>query len=761
MSEAESEQREMAEAAARAAEMQGELVTPDESEPIASVPAERREVVATYATVTEADVLLSYAWLCNATLEHIHRLHYDGKSRRTVETMQSKLTKAGYIERHDRGQRKAVRRHTAATTIDGTQTGRLPSSWSLTPAGHEQIRQLEQYPTIDAKGQYRARSRERSEVLRNHSLMVSDVVVELICRARPLVLSGVFVGRDLRLDPERARPCMDALLMLHFHGSGCPVNGVPWTKDPASGYESSWRYAIEVDTGTESVSTVVAKAAQYAGVLRGDNTRWRQWWEGLYGAWPLVLVVLPDDRARFDAVFDGWVSAWSDGAWAMTMVSWLADGKWLMYHHAKQRSAWISLATPRQAPALPAPPKALPAPPDVLAQAREHLIAVGHDVALVEQAISLDMHPFASLGECTYFPFDRLPVVLQSDAVLVIAQRDDTVHAVEVAERAELGYLVLTPIVTRYTEEQKARAAAEAKAKADAEAAAAARVQAEALRRVRIEAERRALAARRAQEEARQAIERARYATWGPLYDGYKGALWLRDVALIPFGQLVLWACIAVLSYLSMGVREHPRRAVSFVGLLGLAAAAWWGYRVGVWAIVLAWDWPRIGGAVVLVFVGVLCGLGASQMSEYDGGKRAGLWALAVGLLVLGVLAVPGVYPWVVDRWPAWAQWPQRAESPAPAHVPVLPQVPAPAALPGEVNGYPVCGQAVAKGQRVNVRVGPGTAYEVLYKLAAGEQVYLLCDATERGNGYVWQRVIRDSDVLPGWVATRYLRRLE
>jgi hypothetical protein len=82
----------------------------------------------------------------------------------------------------------------------------------------------------------------------------------------------------LRLDVVRARPLMDALLLLHFHDTPCAPNLVPWTKDKATSEEQTSRYAVELDTGSEAIATVVKKAEEYAAIIRPDNRAWFEWW---------------------------------------------------------------------------------------------------------------------------------------------------------------------------------------------------------------------------------------------------------------------------------------------------------------------------------------------------------------------------------------------------------------------------------------------------------------------------------------------------
>lgn len=295
------------------------------------------------STVTDTDMLMSYGYLGELTLEHLRRLHQPGKSDRTLDRVIARL--GADLEKH----RRSESVEEPITLLDGSTqtvltTRSLPAVWSLSKQGHDRIKRLDAYPINDVKGQYRAQpAKPQDESTRGHNLLLVDLVVELVERARPRGLSGVFVGRELRLDKEQPKPRMDGLVIMHFHGTPCAPDVVPWTKDRATAQERSIRYAVEVDTGSETIATVVAKAAEYAAILRADNGRWRTWWEGLYGAWPFVLVVLPENERRFKAVFTGWARAWPEGAWAMTMPSWVREDRWAVYDRERRRMARFAL----------------------------------------------------------------------------------------------------------------------------------------------------------------------------------------------------------------------------------------------------------------------------------------------------------------------------------------------------------------------------------------------------------------------------------
>jgi hypothetical protein len=43
----------------------------------------------------------------------------------------------------------------------------------------------------------------------------------------------------------------------------------------------------------------------------------------------------------------------------------------------------------------------------------------------------------------------------------------------------------------------------------------------------------------------------------------------------------------------------------------------------------------------------------------------------------------------------------------------------------------------------------------------AGEVLWKLCDDVQAADGHTWQRVLGETDVLPGWVAVEYLQLVE
>ena len=347
-----------------------------------------------HAPLSMQDLLLSYAWCVELTLEHLHRLHYANRSKRTVQYALERLTDAGWIERHERhGTSRPLHSEKASTHSVPT---RLPAVWSLTMEGHAQIKGLEAYPAKETKTQYPAKAgKARGERLREHDLLLSELVVELIERGRERGLSGIFVGRELRLSVERPRPLMDALLLLHFHDIPCAPNVVPWTKDKATTQEQTLRYAVELDTGSEAIATVVKKAEEYAAIIRPDNRAWFDWWYPRYGARPFVLLVLPENKSRFETVFEGWARAWPEGAWAMTTPGRLREDRWVVYDaQTDGRAEWSVFPLPKppdeaSTPLAPAvrPIPTLAVPPTQNPTAREGQILEDEQRQEAEEAL--------------------------------------------------------------------------------------------------------------------------------------------------------------------------------------------------------------------------------------------------------------------------------------------------------------------------------------------------------------------------------------
>jgi hypothetical protein len=86
-----------------------------------------------------------------------------------------------------------------------------------------------------------------------------------------------------------------------------------------------------------------------------------------------------------------------------------------------------------------------------------------------------------------------------------------------------------------------------------------------------------------------------------------------------------------------------------------------------------------------------------------------------------------------------------------------IPSVTAPATPTPVAAATADCGTLRVTAARVRLRQAPGLRSAIVRKLARDEVVTLLCDAPQRSDGYVWQRVQGRSDSAPGWVAQPYL----
>jgi Replication-relaxation/Bacterial SH3 domain len=318
--------------------------------------ATEADISATEPAVDPASVLLSLSWLGELTLNHIRRLHFPERQEPTVRRLLTRL------KQHDppliQLRRRAVRvsaeaENGRAAHIQEPVTRPLPGVWSLTPSGHELVRRHAQYPLKDAKAQYQARAvgQRRKQIL-EHDLLLVDLVVKMIEVTRQW-LSGIYVGHDLRLDPESPRPVMDGLIVLHFEEGPLPPGSVPWTKDRATPHERQARCAVEIDRGTEPIATIAAKAQAYQSVF--TNERWYAWWQARYAQRPVILWVVPDE-ARLEAVRQTWMQAWPDGRFMIATVQGVAEDRWLRYDQGRtsQRGLFANLARTQALPTAPA-----------------------------------------------------------------------------------------------------------------------------------------------------------------------------------------------------------------------------------------------------------------------------------------------------------------------------------------------------------------------------------------------------------------------
>jgi hypothetical protein len=279
------------------------------------------------------NLLLGLAWLGELDREQIARLWFCERSLSTVEKTLAELCKQGLIQKRSWSKRDAERNVTAPQL----------ARWSLTPSGHAQIKQHDQYPIKAAQ--------PRQKRLIEHDARTTAIIVRLIELARPRDLSGVAVGHELRLHPERSRPIMDALLIFQLHGGFNHAHLVPWSRDLPTEDERLFRFAIEADNDTEPPEVLRGKAGAYRGV--NSDPDWQRWWRQHYGPPPLPLWVAPD-AARVETIHTHWTKVWPEGMWYITDDRGLAHNRWLKYDGGPEERIEV---------AFPAPPPALPPPP--------------------------------------------------------------------------------------------------------------------------------------------------------------------------------------------------------------------------------------------------------------------------------------------------------------------------------------------------------------------------------------------------------------
>jgi hypothetical protein len=188
--------------------------------------------------------------------------------------------------------------------------------WALTPRGRELLAHHELLPPR----LFLPRARRTLP----HDAMTSEIVTRLIELARPAGLSGVYIEREVRIDPARPRPVMDAIMILRTGGGYDHDDLVPWTRDPLVSGERRRRYAIENDRDSEAVSVIIGKAQSYQSALTRD-------WQARYGGLPIPLWVVPHER-RLNAVMDAWRAHWPQGKWLMTTDDDLPRDRWREYY---------------------------------------------------------------------------------------------------------------------------------------------------------------------------------------------------------------------------------------------------------------------------------------------------------------------------------------------------------------------------------------------------------------------------------------------
>jgi hypothetical protein len=282
------------------------------------------------------NLLLGLAWLGATSTQQIGRLWLPGRCPSSVRGQLLDLRRDGVIERRMWSDWDAQH----ATPV------RQDALWSLSRKGLVMLKDSAQFPA-EYKG-------IRPRKLFPHDTRTIDVVVRLIELARELQhnrtanLSGIYVEREIRLDPLKRRPVMDALVIITQGGEVTPAHLVPWSRDPTIGSEQRVRYAIENDRASEPLSVIAGKAAAYQ---HAGTPQWQQ----RYGPFPLTLWLVPDEN-RLDAIMQTWRAAWPVGKWLITTDTWLAGDNWVEHDRGQIRRRGLFYRAPRtpaQVAALP------------------------------------------------------------------------------------------------------------------------------------------------------------------------------------------------------------------------------------------------------------------------------------------------------------------------------------------------------------------------------------------------------------------------
>jgi protein involved in plasmid replication-relaxation len=277
------------------------------------------------------NLLLGLAWLGEINTVHVRRLWMPTTTRQWVRAVLNELQDEGYVER----------RRWAQPRSDGRTPIRQPTLWSLTRKGRERLKDDDNYPPVYKE--------PRARRVAPHDVMTSECVVRIVELARALRsapyhgLSGLYIEREVRLDPARRRPVMDALIIVTVGGTFDHPHLVPWSRDPTIDGERRVRYALENDRNSETLSVIAGKAYAYA--QAGTPA-----WVRRYGAFPLPIWLLPT-QTRLEAVLRTWRTAWPQGKWLMTTDAWLQGDSWVEYDNGQIVERGLFHKTPTLPPA--------------------------------------------------------------------------------------------------------------------------------------------------------------------------------------------------------------------------------------------------------------------------------------------------------------------------------------------------------------------------------------------------------------------------
>jgi hypothetical protein len=191
------------------------------------------------------------------------------------------------------------------------------------------VRHDPRYPVKTGPDQYAARLSDptNSQTL-EHDLLGTTGIVALVGHARQQGLSGLFMRREIQLDPEQRAPRIDALLVFHMGG---PVDaGIQsWTKDLPGGDELRRVIAFEIDRSTEAISVIRGKARSYRRAEAKQSVH--EHWATHYGRMPLILWLAPDEK-RLASIGQAWADEWPEGTWLLATAERLRDNRCVAYH---------------------------------------------------------------------------------------------------------------------------------------------------------------------------------------------------------------------------------------------------------------------------------------------------------------------------------------------------------------------------------------------------------------------------------------------
>jgi hypothetical protein len=253
------------------------------------------------------NLLLGLAWLGEATTMQIHRLWRPRGNLIHTRRILHDLREHGWIK---------SRLWTLPRRADGLPI-RIGNAWSLTRRSELWLREHVQWPLKYL--------RPRHPRTMTHDLMTSELVTRIIELGREAGMGNLYLEREVRLDQQRRRPVMDALIILRLGNAYDQTRRVPWTTDPRAPGEQRRRYAVENDRNSEPYNVIYMKAIAY------QMTGTPQWAVRYGGLYPLVLWLVPHER-RAELVMRAWQDAWPGGKWLITTDERLQEDRWTEYH---------------------------------------------------------------------------------------------------------------------------------------------------------------------------------------------------------------------------------------------------------------------------------------------------------------------------------------------------------------------------------------------------------------------------------------------